>query len=304
MRTTIAFALACLASLPAFAQVGKGVMPLQIRDQGGSVQPLQPINGRSVMEKYGTVVDQRVVGAGGLTAWTLEKNGRRVVLYTTPDVGVIISGVVWDAASGQNLSDQFVVRPAGLPVGAAAVASSLQPAAQPDRGALVGSYNGVIPDSIKTVDSLAGIKEGKGGPADTLYVIFDPRCPYCRKAYNETRAYVKRGFTIKWIPAVALGNPEQGVALAATVLQAKPGQQADILRRVLGNKEEIPTQATKATQEALARNLEFFFAAFRNNRVDQAGVPAAFFLDKRTGKPRMMTGVSELPVIEAVFGKL
>lgn len=276
-------------------------MPVPLRDQGSTATRLPVVNAQQVMERYGKVVDQRLIGAGGLTAWTMEKNGRRVVLYTTPDVGVIISGVVWDAATGQNLSDQFAIKPVGLPVGAAATA---QPLAQPENGALVGKYNGAIPESITAVNSLAGIKEGKGGPADTLYVIFDPRCSYCRRAYHETRPYVKRGFSIKWIPAVALGNPEQGIPLAATVLQAKPAQQADILRRVLGNKEEIETAATKETQASLARNLEFFFAAFQNNRVDEAGVPVAFFLDKRTGKARMMKGLSELPVIEAVFGKL
>lgn len=300
MRRTFALALAGFIALPALAQGGKGGMPLSLRDQGAQAV-LPTANAREVMERYGKVIEQRLIGAGGLTAWTLEKNGRRVVLYTTPDVGAIISGVVWDGATGRNLSDQFAVKPASLPVGAAAPSQQL---ASPQQGALVGKYAGAVPESIKTVDSLAGVKEGKGGPADTLYVIFDPRCSYCRGAYNKTRAYVKQGFSIKWIPAAALGNPDQGIPLAATVLQAAPSQQADMLRRVLGNKEEIATVPSKATQESLARNLEFFFAAFQNNRVDEAGVPVAFFLDKRTGKPRMMTGLSELPVIEAVFGKL
>jgi hypothetical protein len=84
----------------------------------------------------------------------------------------------------------------------------------------------------------------------------------------------------------------------------RPCCRPSTLRRVLGNKEELRTQPNKATEQALSRNLSFFFAAFQNNGVGQAGVPAAFFLDKHTGKPRMMTGISEEPVIEAVFGKL
>ena len=101
-----------------------------------------------------------------------------------------------------------------------------------------------------------------------------------------------------------LGNDQQGNALSATILQAKPDQQFEILRQVLGNKEEIATQPAKETLEALGRNAAFFFAAFQNNRVDQAGVPVAFFLDKRTGQPRMLTGVSEIPILEEIFGKL
>lgn len=78
-----------------------------------------------------------------------------------------------------------------------------------------GSFKGAVPESMKTVDSLAGVKEGKGGIGDTVYIIIDPRCPYCREAYNLTRAYAAKGHSIKWIPSAALGNPEDGVPLAA-----------------------------------------------------------------------------------------
>jgi hypothetical protein len=318
--TFAAFAVA----LPAFAQagdIGNGVMPPALRDNAANVKsskPLapqaapessspasaRPIDQMALMQRYGNVLDRRPVGAGNLTAWTVVKNGRTVILYTTGDGQAIISGVVWESATGRNLSDQFVTGvPNVKPPLGGSVAAVNAPAPTAMSAALVGKYSGSIPESIKTIDSLAGVKEGNGGQADTLYVIFDPRCPYCRKAYSETREYIKRGFTIKWIPTVALGNPAQGLPLAATVLQAKPGQQAEALRRVLGNHEEIPSTPTKATEEALSRNLDFFFAAFKNNGVEQAGVPAAFFLDKRTGKPRMMTGISEPAVIEAIFGK-
>ena len=315
-----ALLLLAVGIMPAVAQ-SNGNAPLQLIDKNQPSQKGAPAKSEMpsaaagfdqsvLIQRYGTIVDHRPLGAGGLTAWTVEKNGRRVVLYTTADGQAIISGVVWESLSGRNLSDQFVpggpagVRPpllggSNAPAPQAAASAAAMPGA-----ALVGKYSGAIPESIKAIDSLAGIKEGKGGQADTLYVIFDPRCPYCRKAYTFTREYVKRGFTIKWIPAVVLGNPPQGTALAATILQATSQQQADALRRVLGNKEEVASQPTKATIEALDRNAAFFFAAFQNNRVEQAGVPAAFFLDKRTGKPRMMTGISELPVIEEVFGKL
>ncbi len=319
MKGKIATLLLAMSIMPVFAQ-GGGAAPLQLIDKNqpaqkaASAKPAMPsaaagFDQSVLVQRYGNIVDRRPLGAGGLTAWTVEKNGRRVVLYTTADGQAVISGIVWESLSGRNLSDQFV--PNGLPNVKAPLGGSGTPAPQAaasagvtQGAALVGKYSGDIPESIKTIDSLAGIKEGKGGQADTLYVIFDPRCPYCRKAYTYTREYVKRGFTIKWIPAVVLGNPPQGTALSATILQAKPEQQAEALRRVLGNKEEVATQPTKATVELLDRNAAFFFAAFQNNRVEQAGVPAAFFLDKRTGKPRMMTGISEMPVIEEVFGKL
>lgn len=314
MKGKIATLLLALAVTPAFAQ-GNGVAPLQLIEKNKpgkqEMPPAAAGYDQSVLiQRYGNIVDRRPLGAGGLTAWTVEKNGRRVVLYTTGDGQAVISGIVWESLTGRNLSDQFVQNPARNvtpPLGASTAPSTPQTSAvsaSTQGAALVGKYTGAIPESIKTIDSLVGFKEGKGGQADTLYIIFDPRCPFCRKAYSFTREYVKRGFSIKWIPAVVLGNPSQGSALAATILQSKPDQQAEALRRVLGNKEEIVTEPTKATLETLERNAAFFFAAFQNNRVEQAGVPAAFFLDKRTGKPRMMTGISEMPVIEEIFGKL
>lgn len=312
--------MAALAAPAAWAQQ-QGGMPLLLRDNAPAAPaaaakapaapkmpaPAAGIDQEALVGRYGKIVERRPLGAGGLTAWTVEKGGRKIVLYTTNDGQAIISGIVWDAFTGRNLSDAVLpampaVQP---PLGASARAMPAPSVmATPPTGALNGKFSGTLPESIKTIDTLAGIKEGPGGPADTLYIVFDPRCPYCRQAYHRTRAYVGKGHTIKWIPAVLLGNPAQGTPLAATILQAKPGGQAEALRRVLGEKEELATPPNQATTEALARTEAFFYAAFQNNKVDKVGVPAAFFLDKKTGQPRMMMGISEMPVIEEVFGRL
>jgi hypothetical protein len=277
----------------------KAVETGQKQQMPAAAQELDP---SVVVSRYGKIVDRHPVGVGGLTAWTVEKAGRKVVLYTTSDAQAIFAGVVWDAATGRNLSDQFIsgndaitAQPMVIPPVAAE-----QPGVRA-AAAFDGKFTGDIPESMKTVDSLAGVKEGKGGIADTLYIIIDPRCPYCRKAYNITREYVKKGYTIKWIPVVALGDPANGLPLAATILQSKD---KDVVERVLGKHEQIKTQPTKETEEALRTSLAFMFAAFEKNGGQQAGVPVAFFIDHRTGKPRMMTGVSEMIVLEDIFGKL
>ncbi len=319
MKSFAAAAVLLLACMTGYC--GGGAMPVPLMDGAHasapdskliSIHPSEPASSavqafdqEILLKRYGTVMDKRPLGVGGLTAWTLEKNGHRVMLYTTADGQAVISGVVWDTMTGRNISEQVgVMAPGILPLPATTgVAPALLTSSV--TGALVGPYSGPIPESIKAVDSLAGIKEGKGGAADTLYAIFDPRCPYCRKVYGVTRDYVKRGFTIKWIPSTALGRPDDGIPLAATVLQAKPSEQADILRRVLGEKEQIRSVPTKATTDALAQNLDFFYSAFRNNSSSGTmGVPVGFFLDKKTGSPRMITGVSELPIIQSIFGRL
>lgn len=313
-------AVAVLAIGAGFAFKAGGQQPVPLLDNNAAPKAAQTpqmpasvadVAAATIVSRYGKVVSQRPVGAGGLTAWTVEKNGRKVVLYTTPDVQVLFTGVVWDAASGRNLSDQFIptgaapIAPMAAPqvgVAPSPVPAQINPALTTATvGAMEGKFTGPIPEAIKTVDSLAGFTEGKGGISDTVYIIIDPRCPYCRKAYNFTREYVKKGRTIKWIPTVALGDPANGIPLASTILQSKD---KDVLDRVLGKHEQIATKPTKETTAAMETSLAFMFAAFQQNGGQQAGVPVAFFLDHRTGKPRMMTGVSEMVVLQDIFGKL
>lgn len=286
MRTLLAAMMLSLGSL-ASAQVPSGT------DGAGA----QLLDMQAIVSRYGTIIDKQLVGIGGLTAWTVEKNGRRVVLYSTPDSEALFTGVLWDAKSGVNVSDRFRPRtqPAHLGVPEA------QPLAPPVRAvaAMDGEFPGEIPESIATIDGLAGFKEGQGGPADTVYIVFDPRCPYCRAAYRGTRAYVAKGATIKWIPAVALGNPQDGIPLAATVLQS---DDPEVLARVLGGHEPIQAEPTPETLAHLDTNFDFLLAAFEQNG-GTAGVPAAFFLDHRTGAPRMMTGVSEQMILQDIFGE-
>lgn len=264
-----------------------------------------------IVAKYGNVLSQSPVGAGGLTAWTVEKNGVKLVLYTTADLAVIFTGIVWDASTGRNLSDQFIpakstIKPvATVPTPMVPTLAPVMPSAMTNGtskivGAMDLKYTGELPESMKTIDQMVGIKEGKGGIADTVYIMFDPRCPFCRQAYNNTRAFVGQGRTIKWIPVVALGDPAKGVPLVATILQSKD---KNVLERVLGQHDQIETKPTAESIAAMDRSLSFMFAAFQQNGGKQPGVPVAFFLDHRTGTPRMLTGVSEMVVLHDIFGR-
>lgn len=267
------------------------------------LEPGDPIMAR--LQRYGTPISKQGLPVGGLTQWTVvAKTGRPVQLYTTPDGQAVFSGVVWNLATGQNVSEQYA------PPGLSALEAPAVPTAPPKsnlvsgKGALPAAFDGkapsTIPEAIKVVDTLAGFKEGNGGPADTLYVIIDPRCPYCRRAFNATREYAKNGFTIKWIPTAALGNPQQGVPLATTILRNKD---AGVVSRVLGGHEQIATQPTPEEAQQLQRNLDFMFDAFRQNNEPNPGVPVAFFIDRRTGNARMMMGLSESAVIEDILGQ-
>lgn len=257
--------------------------------------------------RYGKILDARPVGAGGLVAWTVQAtSGQSVELYTTADSSVVFTGIIWDAKTGKNISDQFLPHPPTLATAPAASPVASATAGEHKASALEGKYTGAIPEAIKTVATLDGIQEGKGDPSNTVYIIFDPRCHYCHDAYALTRKYVKKGYAIKWIPSMALGDPEGGAPVAASIMQSKtPLEELNRVMTTAYPFSGINVKPTKTTMEALAKNLSFLFAAFENSHTNgPAGVPVAFYIDHRTGKPTMMTGMSSQVVLNDIFGQI
>ncbi|MFG1187825.1 hypothetical protein [Xanthobacter aminoxidans] len=53
-------------------------------------------------------------------------------------------------------------------------------------------------------------------PAKAIQVFFDPRCPYCHKAYDALAGKLP----VNWIPVAALGDVADGNARARSILQA------------------------------------------------------------------------------------
>lgn len=260
----------------------------------------------AAMSRYGKVVSVKPVGVGGLTAWVMEKNGRKVVLYTTSDGTALIHGALWETATGKNVSDKFVPAPSPMPVAAVPLptAATGAPVAGSAAGVgwMVGKASGPIPESIRTIETLAGVREGQGGPMDTLYIIYDPRCPHCQDAYKLLRQYVKQGFTIKWIPTAALGENEEGLAKAAALLQTGPANMQEYLDKALGQHADIRVKPSPESINHLHRNFAFLLRAFQGNNMGNAGVPAGFFFNKKSGGPHMLTGLDDPNVLVQIFG--
>ncbi|WP_240533889.1 hypothetical protein [Aeromonas veronii] len=153
----------------------------------------QGLDPAAVVSRYGKITDRRPVGVGGLTAWTVEKGQEGRALYHGRHPSPLHGRGL---GCGDGPQPVRSVYSGNATVAAQPMAVPPVVAEQPGvraAAAFDGKFTGTIPESMKTVDSLAGVKEGKGGIADTLYIIVDPRCPYCRKAYNITREYVKKG---------------------------------------------------------------------------------------------------------------
>jgi len=221
-------------------------------------------------------------GVGGLNVWKISRGDVITVFYTSPDNQVLISGVLWDAAAGSNLSDSYIS--ADMKVQAPQTTQSL--AVAPSGQAVSASQS----DAIKTVSLLTGIKEGTATPDKTLYIMFDPRCPHCHAVHIKTRAYVAGGGSIKWIPVAVLGDSSGGSRVIADILQAP--NQVESLARNMGKRTGGQTP-TAATQKTIAANEAYFFAAFdRNKGAGEAGVPVAFF-ETSSGAPQMVSGVDD-----------
>lgn len=233
-------------------------------------------------------------GPGGLTAWKVEKGTVKTVFYTTADDKVLISGVLWDAKTGANLSDAFLTADVvGTAPAAEPAAPKVAPAAAP----------GQIPEALKGIDRLVGVKEGKGSVEQTLYIIFDPRCPHCHAVYSKTRQFVASGGTIKWIPATVVGR-QSSVPFVAYVLQDQNPVRALSMVMTLGDKAPVAAKPTGETLKAIAENESYFWAAFdRNPGAGAAGVPVGFFLTK-AGVPQMVGELDNDALLQRIIADM
>lgn len=261
-----------------------------------ATQPAPP----AFFAKQGIKVLSYQKGAGGLNVWQVQRGSTKTVLYTSPDNKVLMSAVLWDAATGSNISDGYITQDMLVtPTDAAALTGT--PQATPE--IIPTGSPTKMSEAIKGVASLTGVKEGNASADKTLYIMFDPRCKYCHNVYQKTRDFVKAGGTIKWIPTTVLGDSAGGASLVADVLQAS--NQRGAMAAVMGNaRPSSSTKPSDATRKAIAENEAYFFAAFEKNKgAGMAGVPVAFF-ETKNGSPQMVGGVDDDVLLAKIFSDI
>lgn len=171
----------------------------------------------------------------------------------------------------------------------------------------VGKFKGETPEIINILDSMGGFKEDKSvAAADTVYVIYDPRCPYCKELYDKLKTTDLKGkeITIKWLPSVALGIKDENdpaIKRAAHALSAKNVAEFEAtLSDSYSSEEAVSEEAAMRLEENMAFLFEASNQTFGNEH--PKSVPAAFFVDKTTGQPQMMYGASSESVFRVIFG--
>ncbi|WP_240702151.1 thioredoxin domain-containing protein [Trinickia terrae] len=246
-------------------------------------------------------------GAGGLNVWQVDRNGMKTVFYSTPDNKTLISGVLWDAATGAVQSDAYITPAMTAPQNVARIngeagvmqAVDARSASQAAAPAQAQDQTGAVAQSITGVAALTGVREGRANASKTIYIMFDPRCPHCRSVYDQSRDFVAHGGSIKWLPVTVLGNPPDGLNRVAAIVQAKDPVAA---MNVIEHAAMIGQQDVKpSTVSAVSANEEYFWAAFnRNPGAGTPGVPVAFFQD-RNGAPQMVSDIDDPALLKRIF---
>lgn len=171
-------------------------------------------------------------------------------------------------------------------------------------GLAVGDYKKKAPEILNILDEMSGYKEDPSvSAANTVYIIYDPRCPYCHTLYQKLQAtdLKSKSITIKWMPTVALGADADGVKRASYALHATTAEE---FANSMDKNTAIDYQVSDIDALRLEENLEFLSEASNQTFGEDypKSVPAAFFLDKKTGEPQMMYGASTDNVFRAIFG--
>lgn len=172
----------------------------------------------------------------------------------------------------------------------------------------VGAYKGEIPQVFEVLDKMSGFKENPSiTPENTVYIIYDPRCPYCHEFFEDSRHLnlKDKNITLKWLPTNALGESPDALKLATAGLRAKSSED---FAKSLGKVGEAigADNPTDAEKQAIDANFQLLLQAheqaFANSQTNPS-VPATFFLDKRTGEPRLIYGISIPEIRKTILGE-
>lgn len=113
-----------------------------------------------------------------------------------------------------------------------------------------------------------------GGGENTrapIYVLFDPRCPYCHKAYEELNGKAP----VRWIPLSVLNPMDQGEGQVAALSKARQqGNSAAAAALDAAFAGRLPSATPdEQSKTTLAENTEAFLALHQPIDPDNAAVP-------------------------------
>ncbi|MBJ8931586.1 thioredoxin domain-containing protein [Citrobacter freundii] len=320
------FITLCLYAAPSLSE--SGAAPLLLNDELGQnyqsehkdPESQNVDNGdaiRTKLSEYGKIIFEGTSNIDGVKKWIVNTNGSDKTLYSAGNFPVVFTGDGFDIYSGKSLKEENDFKTTATETKVKNFAFSKD-------------YTGPIPDGLKILENMPAYTEGDGVPQKTLYIFFDPQCPWCHKAYSNTRQYVKKGYSIKWLPVDIVGG-DGSRALAALLLAASDPVKLKALgynfdkgnvfnnimtARTPERRAELISAANKIIQEAngkvdfdkvssdIANNDKFIIDQLNAHpEIDKKGVPAAFIFDSRIDKAKLVMGISEDVVLKDIYGE-
>lgn len=273
---------------------------------------------REKLKSYGNLLSVGPSTLAGVKAWVVDTANGPKTLYSVSGLPVVFAGEGFNVYNGQMLSAS----------GTSAVKNG-EDVPGSRSFAFEGNYTGTVPNGLSLLNDLPGYVEGDASPFKTLYVFFDPKCPYCHKAFSQTRKYMKEGYAIKWIPVDFVGG-DQSKELASLLLTTTDKTQiskmglnftpSNVFMNIMtastrSRMDELVTAATEINTkfkdvinvqkryEEIDSNSRFILEQFKQHpEIEKQGVPVAFLFDNRIKKPKMVMGVSEDVVLRDIYG--
>ena len=183
------------ASLPAeeagAPDVGPGIVNESVAPELEYPEPIKHLENQGLEILRNFPVGQSLVG------WVVSFEGKDLVVYTTADGNYLINGVVLDA-QGVDLTEEH--QKTWLP--------------RPEWDDLEAAY-------YLTEPSLYENEEGQLETQKTLYMFFDPNCPFSQLAWLALQPYREAGAQIRWVP-VAYLKPDSRHRTAALLDASNP----------------------------------------------------------------------------------
>lgn len=274
------------------------------------------------IEKLGEVVSRHEVPNSTMTAWYIKvkDTGENALFFTTRDGKTMAGGTLWDTATGEPITADLAAKmiadnpdlATGAIAGDNASPQASASASQPDMtpGQAIGKWDGEVPKVFEVLDTLGGFKEDPNvAPEDTIYLLYDPRCPYCTEFLKKSRNIdmKAKGVTIKWLPSVALGVKGEDDPVIGQAAYGLVATNVDDFMKSFGNGGNINRvdAISEDQKNALDANLSLLYEAADRTFGEGSpkAVPAAFYLDKRNGTPRMVYGAQEDNILISIFGE-
>lgn len=217
-------------------------------------------------------------------------NGQPSIMYVAPDAKIVIAGQAIEVATKRNLTAEAAVQFAPNSklgkTGADIIRQTPVLTGEATGGAPMNPRDDPVPAADVTPAKLAKLNYVETGNGErVLYVFVDPLCIHCKNAYEEIRAWQKKGnqTRVRWVP-ISLGSDE-ATGLAAYAL----GNKSEPALAAMFAKQADATATERITKGALLLETNMTFS---QDQIPMHATPTFVYVDG--GKVVAKTGYAGL----------